>query len=116
MTSRQRFEAAYAAWQATPIAPVDASSSLWDLSNTLAHTQDDIAPILTAYYDRSEVLPPPIADQRWYDVPNFHLTRSIRSLRQLVQGRRQQVATRELLTRAETLKEAWDAYRATTKI
>lgn len=110
-TGRQnRFENAYQAWQSSPIEIVEISAGLADVSQSLKHVQDDITPTILSLRKTGQPLPSPIP-QLWEDGMSTLILRGIRSARWMSKQGRNQVATRELLRRAEVLKEVWNAYR-----
>ena len=108
----ERFERAYQAWKAEPVAVVNTSAPLRDVSNDVAHSQAEISPFLDAYYEQGEVIPPPFAGHQWYIAPAWTFGRAIRALRRLQQGGRHQVPTRTLLRQTELVQDAWRTYCA----
>lgn len=89
-------------------------ASLWlsQISESLHRTQQEITPELQAFAESGKILPAPI--ERWQDANNFMLARNLRQLRRHLQTGRNQIETRDLIDRAEKLKEVWDAYRSAT--
>ena len=108
-----RFQSAFRAWKLNPVELTEASAPLYDVSQSLCQTQLDIAPLLEAYHDSGIILPPPVSEV-WYEGMSYITGRNIRQLRRHLQTGRNQIASRELLAQAETLKAAWDAYRSVT--
>jgi hypothetical protein len=111
---RGRFDDAYDTWSAARIVEFDQSSSLHELSTSLEHTQSSISEMVEAYRATGEILPAPM--EGWHEAQAWIIARNLRSLRTMAQTGRQQVATRELLRRAQFLKALWDAYGAATGI
>jgi hypothetical protein len=109
---RQRFAKAYDAWRSEPVEHIEASATLWNVSQSLTHTQELVAPILHAYYQRAAITPAPLGMNRWHDGMSYLIVSDMRTLRRMQQQGRQQVQTRALLKRAEKLKAVWDAYRS----
>jgi len=107
---RGRFDAAYDAWTVAQITDFEQSSWLHELSASLERTQSNISGVVEAYRATGEIVRPPM--ERWHEAQAWIIARNLRSLRRMAQTGRQQVATRELLRRAQILKELWDAYGA----
>lgn len=116
MTSPSRFDTAYQAWQADPVQATNANRLLWDQSQSAVHAQEFVADVLHTYRQTGTAPPPPIdlTPEQWNSGASYLIARSVRSARRMLQTGRHQVATRQLLTQTEKLKEVWDAYRAAT--
>ena len=110
----KRFDKAFDAWRLAPVERVATVPSLDSMAEPLTHVQDELEPFVTAYRKHRMVMEPPWPGL-WHDGISFQTERPIKRIRAHLHTGRNQLATRELLHRVETLKSLWDAYRAATR-